>query len=165
MRFWPRQLPAQIALAMAIAGSSIAVLTVVVTEHDANALAAARDAVAAAPRGFGFELAPVAGTVLLVADAAAVASHPGPVVEVAADGSLMLRRPMPSGAASPGTASGAAIVLPARSITAIGPEARAALVALVGRFVDVRPVPPGRVRTEGLDAEGVAVATLLQWVP
>lgn len=150
---------------MAIAGSSIVVLTVVVTAHDANVRAQERDAVVTAPRGFGFELAPVAGTVLLVADAAAVASHPGPVVEVVADGSLLLRRPMPSGAASPGNAPGAAIVLPARSIAAIGPEARAALVALVGRLVDVRPVPAGRVRAEGLDADGVAVATLVQWVP
>ncbi|MBL8748527.1 MAG: hypothetical protein JNK78_05155 [Planctomycetes bacterium] len=155
---------AQIALAMAVAGSSIAVLTVVMTAHDESVRAKERNAVAAAPRGFGFELAPVTGTVLLVADAAAVAAHPGPVVEVSADGSLALRRAPAPGAGS-GVSTSAAIVLPAHSLAAMGPEARAAVVALVGRLVDVRPVPPGRVRAEGLDADGGAVTALLQWVP
>jgi hypothetical protein len=121
---------------------------------------------APAARGLGFLLAPVHGSVLLASRAEAFAPDVAPIVQVLADGSLALRRPAPRAqrpeqTSSPDTDAG--ILLPARSLQGLGPDARAALLDVIGQLVAERPVPSARVRA--VDVAAVAdLDGLLSWV-
>jgi hypothetical protein len=168
MTWWPQSLAWRVTLALAVAGGGVAVLAVSVAEADANHEPPPHRAPPpAGPTGLGFVLAPVRGSVLLAAGFSAIAPQTAPVIQVLADGSLALRRPAPLASVPGGATAGtgdAAIVLPGRSLRGLDPAVRAALLDIIGQLVDVRPVPPGRIRAVDVECAPKDLERLLRWV-
>jgi hypothetical protein len=160
----------RVVAALVLAAVGVFVLSVVVRNRDAEAIAASRVEPAVVPpeppRGLGFLLAPTGGNVLLASRLAAVATDVAPVVQVLPDGSAVLRRPAPLARGPMSSRSGdAAIVLPGRSLAALGPVARGTIVELLGQLVAARPVPAAVVRPVDLDLQGRDLEVLLAWIP
>ncbi|MBX3464255.1 MAG: hypothetical protein KF830_13875, partial [Planctomycetes bacterium] len=72
--------------------------------------------------------------------------------------------PAPAPAPAP-PAGDAAILLPGRALRELSPAARGTLLAVVGRLVPERPVPPARLLAVDVDAAPDAIASLLRWLP
>jgi hypothetical protein len=87
----------------------------------------------------GVPLRPVAGAVHVASRLEAVAPDIAPVLQVLADGSVALRR-------------------------LDGPQ-RGALLAVVGAWIDERPVPPQRLVFPDVQVEAGELAELLSWAP
>lgn len=167
MTWWPQSLAWRVTLALAAAGGGVAVLAVSVGEAEAKTAPPKRREEPPGPKGLGFVLAPVRGSVLLAAGFSAIAPQTAPVIQVLADGSLALRRPAPLASVPGGVTAGAgdaAIVLPGRSLRGLEPAVRAALLDMIGQLVDTRPVPPGRIRAVDVECRPAELAALLSWV-
>jgi len=115
-------------------------------------------------------LQPVRGTIAICRRQRSLALDVAPVVEVLADGELVLRRPEPL-AARPGERAGpsrdghgAAVVLPADP-GELGARARSALLLLLGRWIEERPIATARVVAVDLDLPAGELRRLLSWVP
>lgn len=118
----------------------------------------------------GFRLGAVAGPVAFAASDRAIAPDTAPVLQVFADGDLVLRRPAPLPTAPDGRRAragghGAAIVLPERSLAALSPAARGTLLDLLQQLVVERPVPSERIAVIDVVVATGELATLLAWVP
>lgn len=134
--------------------------------RDARAARADRAPAAAAPATRPFLRVPATPRrVLLAARLAAVAPDTAPVVEVFADGGAAVRRARPlAQLPGGGEPTDAAIVLPARSLAGLGPDARAVVVDLLGQWIAARPVPGDAVRLIDVRADDPDLAVLLAWV-
>lgn len=125
---------------------------------------------AARAASLGMRLQPLRGKILFASRELAMPPDITPVVEILTDGSLVLRRPPPL-AGRPGAPNamshdgfGAGIVLPAQ-LGGLSAAARAALVAILGRWVSERPIATGRFRAADLALPKASLRRLLSWVP
>lgn len=114
--------------------------------------------------GLPLRLVPASGVVLLARTQQALAPDVRPVLALAADGELAVRRPVADEdpAALPGDVG---LVLPDTPLPAWTPAARATLVALLGAWVAERPVAGDRVRAVDGVLTTAELAMLLGWVP
>ena len=119
----------------------------------------------------GFRLRPTLGTILLVESGAAMASDIAPVVEILANGELVLRRSLPV-AVDPQDSPvlsrdghGAAVVLPVANLDGLSPRARGALIWLIQEWLVERPVLPAKFAVNDLQINQLALRRLLSWVP
>lgn len=170
MTWWPSSLGARLTIALAGAALAIAGLDFCVERRDATRAGPRTPAsrnVAPTARGLGFVLAPCDGTVLLAAHLASIGPGVAPVVQVLADGGLVLRRPapLPRGPVPVRRGNGAAVVLPAASLDALTAAARGALVDVIAQLVAARPVAAGQLRAVDLQASAAQLAALSSWVP
>lgn len=116
-------------------------------------------------------LRPVHGTILCAHREASLSPDIAPVVEILANGELILRRPAPlaSGpvpvAATSGAGHGAGIVLPSHDLEKLTPAARGALIALLRRWLPERPIPPQKLQSSDVRMVPVALRRLLSWIP
>jgi hypothetical protein len=166
----PRSLALRLAAASVAALASIVALEVWLRARDARAvpaLAAPRPravpAPFAAPRAA--DLGVDAAEVCLCASLAHVPPAAQPVLQVLADGSVVLRRPAPL-PSSPrrGAVATAALLLPAGALEDLTPRQRAAVLDQIGALLAARPVAAGRVRLCGIAGDAKAVHRLLEWV-
>jgi hypothetical protein len=117
----------------------------------------------------GVPLRPVAGAVHVASRLEAVAPDIAPVLQVLADGSVALRRALPpptspqAGAAGPRGA--VAVLVPAAALRRLDGPQRGALLAVVGAWIDERPVPPQRLVFPDVQVEAGELAELLSWAP
>ncbi|MFN7588498.1 MAG: hypothetical protein ACK501_12175 [Planctomycetota bacterium] len=117
----------------------------------------------------GVPLRSVPGAVHVASRLEAVAPDIAPVLQVLADGSVALRRALPAptsplaGAAGPRGA--AAVLLPAAALRRLDGPQRGALLAVVGAWIDERPVPPQRLLFPDVQVEPGELAELLSWAP
>ena len=117
----------------------------------------------------GVPLRPVAGAVHVASRLEAVAPDIAPVLQVLADGTVALRRAQPPpagplvGGAGPG--GGVAVLLPASALRRLDAPQRGALLAIVGAWIDERPVPPQRLLFADVQVEAGELAELLSWAP
>lgn len=109
-------------------------------------------------------LLPVRGAVLLARTPQAFAPAVQPVLELGADGALAVRRPAAGGAHAAGP-DDVGVVLPATDLAVWTPAARAALVALLGAWLDERPIRGDRVRVVDGALTPAQVALLASWIP
>ncbi|MCA8967181.1 MAG: hypothetical protein KDC48_20040 [Planctomycetes bacterium] len=169
MKLWPEALAGRLFLALALAACAIAALAQLVSERDAVAAAVARPKAAPQPRPVR-QIVPVpavAGRILLSSSPQIVPAEPAPVVQLLADGTEVLRRapPLPEGPQAAALLPGeAVIVLPAATLGQLTPEARGALVELIGRLVRERPVPATRFATLDFRMPVADLERLLAWV-
>ena len=119
----------------------------------------------------GFRLRPTPGTILLVKPGAPLASDIAPVVEILANGELVLRRSLPV-AVDPQDSPilsrdghGAGVVLPVANLAALSPRARGALIWLIQEWLVERPVSPAKFVGNGLQMNRLELRRLLSWVP
>ncbi len=164
MKWWPASLQGRLAVAFAAAVATVWVLHVFVTAADRRAAAQApRVAPQHAPAplpNVTFRVDAVQGPILLASRIDAVPPDAAPVIDVLASGGAFVRRP-----ATAVPAPTAAILLPARSLAALSPNARGTLLELLGALVSARPVPADRVRLADVAAAPRELAALLAWVP
>ncbi|MEO6597352.1 MAG: hypothetical protein ABIP94_21625 [Planctomycetota bacterium] len=124
-----------------------------------------------APLGLGFVLPPCRGTILLAARAGSIGPDVAPVVQILADGSLVLRRPasLPNGpalaAGRTAEGFGAAVVLSVTSLDQLTAAARGSLVDLIAQWVEARPVDIGRLRAVDFASSPAELGGLCRWVP
>lgn len=117
----------------------------------------------------GVPLRPVVGAVHVASRLDAVAPDIAPVLQVLADGSVALRRASPpptspqDGAAGPRGA--VAVLLPAAALRRLDGPQRGALLAVVGSWIDERPVPAQRLVFADVEVEPGELAELLSWAP
>ncbi len=117
----------------------------------------------------GVPLRSVPGAVHVASRLEAVAPDIAPVLQVLADGSVAMRRALPAptsplaGAAGPRGA--AAVLLPAAALRRLDGPQRGALLAVVGAWIDERPVPPQRLVFTDVQVEPGELAELLSWAP
>lgn len=170
MRFWPQSLAGRLLLSLMAAAGGVLALAHFAAERDLAAAAAAIPAPVAPPR-IQRQVVPVpavTGRILLTSSPTIVPDGRAPVVQLLDDGSEVLRRapPLPEGPeASTLLAGEAVIVLPAPTLQRMGPEARGALIDLVGRLVRERPVPAARFATLDFPMPLAELQRLLEWVP
>ncbi len=172
MRVWPESLVARCVLAVALGCIGVAALAFAVSAGEravpaAGALASPPQLPMPLPRARA-SVQPCVGPVLLAANFALVPADVAPVVQLLADGSEVMRRPVPRADRPDGSgtqAVAAAVVLPPGGLGALDPVSRGALVELFGRLVAERPVPLDRFRTVGLDMPVRELEELLSWVP
>lgn len=119
----------------------------------------------------GFRLRPTPGTILLANRGASMAPDIAPVVEILANGELLLRRSLPV-AVDPQDSPilshdghGAGVVLPVADLDALSPRARGALIWLIQEWLVERPVSPAKFAANGLQLNRLALHRLLSWVP
>lgn len=167
-------LAGRIALALLAAAAAIVALDRCVTRRDRQRAAGAQEVVDQEPPALrtrlGFRLGAVAGPIALVASDRAIAPDTAPVLQVFADGDLVLRRPAPlptapDGRLVRGGRHGAAIVLPERTLALLSPAARGTLLDLLQQLVVDRPVPAERIAVIDVVVATGDLATLLAWVP
>ena len=119
----------------------------------------------------GFRLRPTRGTILLAKNGVPLASDIAPVVEILANGELVLRRPMPLVVDPQGSSilsrdgHGAGVVLPVANLDALSPRARGALIWLIQEWLVERPVSPAKFAVNDLQMNRLALRRLLSWVP
>lgn len=117
----------------------------------------------------GVPLRPVGGPVHVASRLEAVAPDIAPVLQVLADGTVALRRALPpptspqAGAAGPRGA--VAVLVPAVALRRLDGSQRGALLAIVGAWIDERPVPPQRLVFTDVQVEAGELAELLSWAP
>lgn len=117
----------------------------------------------------GVPLRPVAGAVHVASRLDAVAPDIAPVLQVLADGTVALRRSLPpptspqEGVAGPRGA--VAVLVPAAALRGLDAPQRGALLAVVGAWIDERPVPPQRLVFADVQVEPGELAELLSWAP
>jgi hypothetical protein len=106
-----------------------------------------------------------AGEVCLCAAPSHVPAAAQPVLQVLADGSVVLKRPAPL-PSSPrrATVATAALLLPTGALADLTPRQRAAVLDQLGALFAARPVAAGRVRLCGVAGDAKAVRRLLEWV-
>lgn len=119
----------------------------------------------------GHELAPLVGTLLIAERSSDLPSDVAPVIQVLADGSLAIRRPVPL-AAAPGPEGrlsrdghGAGLVLPGPDLAGLSAAARGALGGLLARWSAARPFPRERLRSAGYPLRQPDLDRLLGWLP
>lgn len=123
----------------------------------------------ASPRDL--HLRPVAGCVGLAQRAQSLPPDVAPVVEVLADGGLVLRRPppLPTSPLGPAVVArgglGAVVLLPGGDLDALPPRARAALLGVIGELITARPVPEARLQVLDFRASSATLRRLLSWLP
>jgi hypothetical protein len=111
----------------------------------------------------------VAGAVHVASRLEAVAPDIAPVLQVLADGTLALRRALPpptspqAGAAGPRGA--VAVLVPAAALRRLDGPQRGALLAVLGAWIDERPMPPQRLVFTDVQVEAGELAELLSWAP
>lgn len=113
-------------------------------------------------------LQPVRGSILFAHRLERLDARVAPVVQVLADGAVVLRRPAPLARRPDAFAEGelgAAVLLPAASLAGLDPRARAALVEVLGQLSAERPVPSARFRVVDLNLPLADLERLLGWVP
>jgi hypothetical protein len=122
-------------------------------------------------RALGFRLQATRGTIMLAHRESSLAPDIVPVVEILANGKVVLRRPMPiavgPGQDAPlsGQGHGGGVILPVMNLELLTPEARAALIGLLQLWVTERPVLPTKLSANDLRLVPEAVRRLLSWVP
>lgn len=113
-------------------------------------------------------LQPVRGPILFAHQLERLDARVAPVVQVLADGAVVLRRPAPLARTPDGRAEGelgAAVLLPRTSLAGLDPRARAALAEVLGQLSAERPVPAARFRAVDLNLPFADLERLLGWVP
>jgi hypothetical protein len=106
-----------------------------------------------------------AAEVCLCASLAQVPAAAQPVLQVLADGSVVLRRAAPlSSSPRRAAVATAALLLPAVALADLTPGQRAAVLDQLGALFAARPVAAGRVRLCGVVGDAKAVRRLLEWV-
>lgn len=117
----------------------------------------------------GIPLRPLPGVVHVASRLDAIAPDVAPVLQVLADGSLVLRRAAPPPArpelGGQGAGGGGAIVLPFASLRRLDGAQRGAMLAVVGAWIDERPVPSQRLVFADVQADAGELAELLSWAP
>ena len=119
----------------------------------------------------GCELAPLSGSLAIAGRVSDLPADVAPVVEVLADGSLAIRRPVPlaEGPASAGSRSrdgyGAGLVLPGPGLAQLSAAARGALGGLLSRWFPARPLPRQRLRSVGYPLDERDLERILRWIP
>lgn len=113
-------------------------------------------------------LRPVLGPILFVHRLDRLDPRVAPVVQVLADGAVVLRRPAPLASGPTGRVEGelgAAVLLPRTSLAGLDARARAALAEVLGQLSADRPVPSARFRVVDLNLPLADLERLLAWVP
>jgi hypothetical protein len=167
------RLARRIALALSLAVAGLAAMHWQVqaaeAEQAASARARAEQSRAEAEPGpverLGFPLPASDAPIHVAAAMSALAPDAAPVLEVLADGSLALRRPLPP-SRGPLTAPPArGLLVPNLPTARWSPGARAAFVAAVGALAAARPVPAAQVRVADAPMAPADLQALLAWVP
>ena len=157
--------------AMAPDGDSLPAVRAQPTGSDDASTPLADDAAAAILQAIGFRLLPTTGTIMLVQRQASLSPDIVPVIEILASGRLVTRRPMPLAVGPLQVAPlsreghGAGIVLPVADLRDLTPASRAALLGLLQCWLQERPIPSDKLRSNDLDLPSAAVVKLLSWVP
>jgi hypothetical protein len=191
---WPQSLGGRLTLAFALAIVAVIVLAYTVESMDDGPAPTKRakpsvlshaqtgGVVGAVPQatanlgssGWGQNLPvlrPVTGTILLATSEAALAPDIRPVLEILADGDVVLRRSLPLAKEPVAVAPlsrdghGVGIVLPTSSLSGLPVAARGALIGMIQQLLLERPVLPANVCSSDVEMDPQELRRLLSWVP
>lgn len=163
----------RIVMAIVVAAVGIVALQSYVAGADQRRKAAAEPVVSLPSPSpladLGIPLRPLPGVVHIASRVEAIPPDVAPVLQVLADGSLVLRRAAPPPVrpelGGHGAGGAGAVVLPFVALRRLDSAQRGALLAVVGAWIDERPVPSRRLVFADVQAEPGELAELLSWAP
>lgn len=154
----------RVALAVLFAAGAVLVLDRVVRRTEAAAAApAAAVELPAEPPTLRL-LGRAARTVVLCASAEDVPPSAAPVLQVLAEGTVLLRRAAPRAEGPGGAAPGlAALIVPAARLAELTPRQRSGVLQVLDRVL-IPGADPQRLAVRGVDAAPGDLAALLRWI-